>query len=180
MRYFTCCGPECRGGICRHATAPSRHLAAWVGLVPQQLPCEDRKALMGISKRVNQHLRSRLGRNQSPVKYLAVTGYRRSADGPTALPIFRLTGISPAKTGIIVGRSFRYIRPSESPRRAIRVLLQASSVGGWKWRGGHSQRQVSGCSFFLESRQSAGIGLGACHRSDQKYWNNVQDESSEQ
>jgi hypothetical protein len=21
MRYFTCCGPECRGEICRHATA---------------------------------------------------------------------------------------------------------------------------------------------------------------
>ena len=35
-----------------------RHLAAWVGLVPRQFSSGDRKVLMGISKRGNQHLRS--------------------------------------------------------------------------------------------------------------------------
>jgi len=37
-----------------------RHLAAWVGLVPRQFSSGDRKVLMGISKRGNQHLRSLL------------------------------------------------------------------------------------------------------------------------
>lgn len=37
-----------------------RHLAAWVGLVPRQHSSGDRKVLMGISKRGNQHLRSLL------------------------------------------------------------------------------------------------------------------------
>jgi transposase len=37
-----------------------RHLAAWVGLVPRQFSSGDRKFLMGISKRGNQHLRSLL------------------------------------------------------------------------------------------------------------------------
>ena len=37
-----------------------RHLAAWVGLVPRQFSSGDRKILMGISKRGNQHLRSLL------------------------------------------------------------------------------------------------------------------------
>lgn len=37
-----------------------RHLAAWVGLVPRQYSSGDRKVLMGISKRGNQHLRSLL------------------------------------------------------------------------------------------------------------------------
>jgi transposase len=37
-----------------------RHLAAWVGLVPRQFSSGDRKLLMGISKRGNQHLRSLL------------------------------------------------------------------------------------------------------------------------
>jgi transposase len=37
-----------------------RHLAAWVGLVPQQHTSGERKVLMGISKRGNQHLRSLL------------------------------------------------------------------------------------------------------------------------
>lgn len=38
----------------------SCHLAAWVGLVPRQFSSGDRKVLMGISKRGNQHLRSLL------------------------------------------------------------------------------------------------------------------------
>ena len=33
-----------------------RHLAAWVGLVPRQHSSGDRKVLMGIWKRGNQHL----------------------------------------------------------------------------------------------------------------------------
>jgi transposase len=37
-----------------------RHLAAWVGLVPRQFSSGDRKVLMGISKRGNQHIRSLL------------------------------------------------------------------------------------------------------------------------
>ena len=37
-----------------------RHLAAWVGLVPRQFSRGDRKVLMDISKRGNQHLRSLL------------------------------------------------------------------------------------------------------------------------
>jgi transposase len=37
-----------------------RHFAAWVGLVPRQHSSGDRKVLMGISKRGNQHLRSLL------------------------------------------------------------------------------------------------------------------------
>jgi len=37
-----------------------RHFAAWVGLVPRQFSSGDRKVLMGISKRGNQHLRSLL------------------------------------------------------------------------------------------------------------------------
>src|ERR1700730_9878398 len=37
-----------------------RHLAAWVGLVPRQFSSGDRKVLMGISKRGNQHLRTLL------------------------------------------------------------------------------------------------------------------------
>ena len=37
-----------------------RHLAAWVGLVPRQFSSGDRKVLMGVSKRGNQHLRSLL------------------------------------------------------------------------------------------------------------------------
>ena len=37
-----------------------RHLAAWVGLVPRRFSSGDRKVLMGISKRGNQHLRSLL------------------------------------------------------------------------------------------------------------------------
>ena len=37
-----------------------RHLAAWVGLVPRQHSSGDKKVLMGISKRGNQHLRSLL------------------------------------------------------------------------------------------------------------------------
>jgi transposase len=37
-----------------------RHLAAWVGLVPRQHSSGERKVLMGISKRGNQHLRSLL------------------------------------------------------------------------------------------------------------------------
>jgi transposase len=37
-----------------------RHLAAWVGRVPRQFSSGDRKVLMGISKRGNQHLRSLL------------------------------------------------------------------------------------------------------------------------
>lgn len=37
-----------------------RHLAAWVGLVPRQSSSGDRKVLMGISKRGDQHLRSLL------------------------------------------------------------------------------------------------------------------------
>ena len=37
-----------------------RHLAAWVGLVPRQYSSGDKKVLMGISKRGNQHLRSLL------------------------------------------------------------------------------------------------------------------------
>lgn len=37
-----------------------RHLAAWIGLVPRQFSSGDRKTLMGISKRGNQHLRSLL------------------------------------------------------------------------------------------------------------------------
>ncbi len=44
-------GPEFKNG---------RHLAAWVGLVPRQFSSGDRKVLMGISKRGNQHLRSLL------------------------------------------------------------------------------------------------------------------------
>ena len=38
-----------------------RDLAAWVGLVPRQFSSGDRKVLMGVSKRGNQHLRSLLG-----------------------------------------------------------------------------------------------------------------------
>ena len=37
-----------------------RHLAAWVGLVPRQFSSGDRRVLMGISKRGNQHLRTLL------------------------------------------------------------------------------------------------------------------------
>lgn len=37
-----------------------RHLAAWVGLVPRQYSSGDRRVMMGISKRGNQHLRSLL------------------------------------------------------------------------------------------------------------------------
>ena len=37
-----------------------RHLAAWVGLVPRQFSSGDRRVMMGISKRGNQHLRSLL------------------------------------------------------------------------------------------------------------------------
>jgi Transposase IS116/IS110/IS902 family len=37
-----------------------RHLAAWAGLVPRQFSSGDRKVVMGISKRGNQHLRSLL------------------------------------------------------------------------------------------------------------------------
>lgn len=37
-----------------------RHLTAWVGLGPRQFSSDDRKVLMGISKRGNQHLRSLL------------------------------------------------------------------------------------------------------------------------
>ena len=37
-----------------------RHLAAWVGLVPRQFSSGERKVLMGISKRGNQHLRTLL------------------------------------------------------------------------------------------------------------------------
>lgn len=37
-----------------------RHLAAWVGLVPRQFSSGDRKVLMGISKRGNEHLRTLL------------------------------------------------------------------------------------------------------------------------
>lgn len=37
-----------------------RHLAAWVGLVPRQHSSGDRRVMMGISKRGNQHLRSLL------------------------------------------------------------------------------------------------------------------------
>jgi transposase len=37
-----------------------RHLAAWLGLVPRQFSSGDRRTLMGISKRGNQHLRSLL------------------------------------------------------------------------------------------------------------------------
>jgi hypothetical protein len=39
----------------------TRHVA-WVGLVPRQFSSGDRKVLMGISKRGNQHLRSHAGR----------------------------------------------------------------------------------------------------------------------
>ena len=37
-----------------------RHMAAWLGLVPRQHSSGDRKVLMGISKRGDQHLRSLL------------------------------------------------------------------------------------------------------------------------
>ena len=37
-----------------------RHMAAWLGLVPRQFSSGDKKVLMGISKRGNQHLRSLL------------------------------------------------------------------------------------------------------------------------
>jgi len=37
-----------------------RHMAAWLGLVPRQHSSGDRKVLMGISKRGDQHLRSQL------------------------------------------------------------------------------------------------------------------------
>jgi transposase len=37
-----------------------RRLATWIGLVPRQFSSGDRKVLMGISKRANQHLRSLL------------------------------------------------------------------------------------------------------------------------
>ena len=37
-----------------------RHLAAWIGLVPRQYSSGDRRVLMGISKRGDQHLRSLL------------------------------------------------------------------------------------------------------------------------
>ncbi len=37
-----------------------RHLGAWVGLVPRQFSSGDRKVLMGIAKRENQHLHSLL------------------------------------------------------------------------------------------------------------------------
>jgi transposase len=34
-----------------------RHLAAWLGLVPRQHSSGDRRVMMGISKRGNQHLK---------------------------------------------------------------------------------------------------------------------------
>ena len=37
-----------------------RHLAAWIGLVPRQYSSGDRRVMMGISKRGDQHLRSLL------------------------------------------------------------------------------------------------------------------------
>ena len=53
-----------------------RHLAAWVGLVPRQFSSGDRKVLMGISKRGNQHLRS-----------LLVHGAQRSSERRPTRPI---------------------------------------------------------------------------------------------
>ena len=37
-----------------------RHLAAWLGLVPRQYSSGDKRVMMGISKRVSQHLRTLL------------------------------------------------------------------------------------------------------------------------
>lgn len=37
-----------------------RHMAAWLGLVPRQRSSGDRRVLMGISKRGDQHLRTLL------------------------------------------------------------------------------------------------------------------------
>ena len=44
-----------------------RHFAAWVSLVPRQHSSGERKVLMGISKRGNQHLRSLLVRGARAV-----------------------------------------------------------------------------------------------------------------
>jgi transposase len=50
----------------------SRHLAAWLGLVPRQHSSGDRTVMMGITKRGSQHLRTLLAHGARAVVRTAV------------------------------------------------------------------------------------------------------------
>src|SRR3972149_5531187 len=86
MRYFMCCAPECRGGICRHAMAPTQRLII-VSTVGRR----------GIWKRVFDQLASKSHGGLYLIDSTIVKAHRAASGGKGGRKIRRSVSVGAAE-----------------------------------------------------------------------------------